>query len=104
MVVLSTCLEMHAMVLICCNTSGKCTKYETCAKLHRFHMLYNSCGFTPLIALMKYQNYVTWAYAAPLKFIFEPVHDISKNVVHVCATSKASDHLIRACVSRLSIL
>ena len=23
---------------------SKCTKYETCAKLHRFHILYVSCG------------------------------------------------------------
>ena len=43
-----------------------------------------------------------------LKKTFEPVHDISNNVV--CATSKASDQpvhtrsLIRAFASRLSIL
>ena len=49
--VLSTCLEIHAIVL-----SGKCTTYETCAKLHRFHMLYNSRGCTPLITLIKYQK------------------------------------------------
>ena len=42
--------------------------------------------------------------------IYEPVHEISNNVVHVCATSKASDQpahtrsLIRASASRLSIL
>ena len=42
------------------------------------------------------------------KFVYEPVHDISNNVV--CATSKASDQpahtrsLIRAFASRLSIL
>ena len=43
-----------------------------------------------------------------IKVIFEPVHEISNNVV--CATSKASDQpahtrsLIRAFASRLSIL
>ena len=43
-----------------------------------------------------------------LFFIFQPVHEISNNVV--CATSRASDQpmhtcsLIRAFVSRLSIL
>ena len=41
---------------------------------------------------------------------YEPVHEISNNVVHVCATSKASDqpahtrNLIRAFASRLTIL
>ena len=44
----------------------------------------------------------------PVKIEYEPVHDISNNVV--CATSKASDQpahkrsLIRAFASRLSIL
>ena len=42
--------------------------------------------------------------------IIEPVHEISNNLVHVCATNKASDQpahtrsLIRAFASRLSIL
>ena len=41
---------------------------------------------------------------------FEPRHEISNNVVHVCATGKASDQpahtrsLIRALASRLNIL
>ena len=44
----------------------------------------------------------------PVQVIFEPMHEISNNVV--CATSKASDQpahmhsLIRAFTSRLSIL
>ena len=44
-----TCLEMHEIVLICCNTHGKFTKYETCAKLHRFLSLYISHSCTCLI-------------------------------------------------------
>ena len=42
--------------------------------------------------------------------IFEPQHEISNNVVHVCVTSKGSDQpahtrsLIRAYASRLNIL
>ena len=47
-------------------------------------------------------------YSTFMKIEFEPVHEISNNVV--CATSKASDQpahtrtLIRAFASRLSIL
>ena len=47
-------------------------------------------------------------FESTVKFIYEPVHEISNNVV--CATSKASDQpahtrsLIRAFASRLSIL
>ena len=46
----------------------------------------------------------------PYSNTFEPRHEIINNVVHVCATSKASDQpthtrsLIRAFASRLNIL
>ena len=34
----STTEPLHS--LICCITYRKCTKYEICAKLHRFRILY----------------------------------------------------------------
>ena len=62
----------------------------------------------------KYQNHMCWLVCSlsVLERYFEPVHEISNNVV--CATSKASDQpahtrshtrsLIKAFASRLSIL
>ena len=32
------------IVLLHCNTHRKCIKYETCAKLHRFNVLYCKSG------------------------------------------------------------
>ena len=43
---LTTCLEkknllkMHLLILFGCYSLGKYTKYETCTKLHRFHIHY----------------------------------------------------------------
>ena len=41
-------LKMDFIVLFCCQNCMKFTNYETCAKLHRFHNLHISHGFTPL--------------------------------------------------------
>ena len=41
-------LKMHLIDIICCHTSRKRAKYETCANLHRFHILYIACSFIPL--------------------------------------------------------
>ena len=46
---MSTCkankqLQMHVAILPCGYNRGKCSKNETCAKLHRFHILHISCG------------------------------------------------------------
>ena len=55
-----------------------------------------------------YLNIIFSVPTLPIEIKFEPVHEISNNVV--CATSKASDQaahtcsLIRAFASRLSIL
>ena len=38
---------LHAIALFCCYNRIKCSKCETCAKLHRFHILYISRGCTP---------------------------------------------------------
>ena len=85
------------------------------------HTLFTAWRQPPLVSLIaqifcsKY-NYlleacrVVWVYSLsfPWGIIFEPVHEISNNVV--CGTSKASDQpahtrsLIRAFASRLSIL
>ena len=42
-------------VLFCCY----CTKYETCAKLHRFQILYISCGCSPKKLSLKMQQNCT---------------------------------------------
>ena len=39
---------MDFIVLFCCQNCIKYTNDETCAKLHRFHILHISRGFTPL--------------------------------------------------------
>ena len=63
----------------------------------------NTLLHLPLLALSK-----MFVLLSPGLMIYEPVHEISNNVV--CATSKASDQsahtrsLIRAFASRLSIL
>ena len=42
-----TNLKMHEIPVICYLSHKKYTKYETCAILHRFRILYISRGFTP---------------------------------------------------------
>ena len=37
-------LKPNAIVPMCCHNRVKRTEYETCAKLHRFHILYMSRG------------------------------------------------------------
>ena len=34
---------MHMIVIMCCKTRIKCSKYEHLCKLHRFHILCISC-------------------------------------------------------------
>ena len=60
---LTTCLKnkilkMHLIVLVyCCYSPGRCAKYETCAKLHRFQIfhLYSKgvifCSFRMVVSL-----------------------------------------------------
>ena len=70
----------------------------------------DKCRGTSLFQIEKKHIYIlnSGITLAHIMKIFEPVHDISNNVV--CATSKASDQpahmrsLIRAFASRLSIL
>ena len=40
-------------------THVKCTKYETCSKLHRFHILYISHDFIPLNLYLKSLEMIT---------------------------------------------
>ena len=38
---LSTYSKIDFSDPLCCSTLGKCTKYETCEKMHRFHIFVN---------------------------------------------------------------
>ena len=42
-------LSMHAIILFFWDNRKKCTKYETCAKLHRFELSYFE-NFMPVYA------------------------------------------------------
>ena len=43
-------LDLPVVVLFCYNHEI-CTKYETCANRHRFHILYIFCSSTPLMSI-----------------------------------------------------
>ena len=36
----NTLHKKHVKFLVCCHSRRKCTIYETCANLHRFHIVY----------------------------------------------------------------